>query len=396
MVSDVLINKGEISTQERFKEKYKTRPPEILLISPTKACNLRCKGCYADSKADKEKLTWPIFEKMVKDAHDLWGVRFFVFSGGEPLMYKDQGKNILDLVEKYDDCFFMMYTNGTLIDDKIARRMSELGNIMPAISVEGLREQTDERRGEGVFDKIISVMERLRREKVLFGVSFTATRDNAEVVFSDEVVNFFFEEMGAIFGWVFHYMPIGRAITLEKLPTPEQRLWMWKRCWELIRERHLFIVDFWNGGTASEGCISAGRGGGYLVVDWNGNVSPCVFMPYSPVNVNDIYAQGKNMNDVWAHPFFEKLRTWQFDYGWEKKFAKDPDIKNWIMPCPIRDHYAEFFEMQSEYDLTPIDENARVAIEDPEYRKGMIEYNEAVAELLDPIWEKEYLGHRDS
>ncbi len=395
MVGDVLINKGDISTSERFIEKYKIRPPEMLLISPTKACNLRCKGCYADSKADKEKLTWPVFEKMVQDAHDLWGARFIIFSGGEPLMYKDQGKKVLDLVEKFDDCFFMMYTNGTLIDDKIARRMGELGNIMPAISVEGLREQTDARRGEGVFDQVIAAIERLRREKVLYGVSFTATRENAEVIFSDEVVDFFFEEMGAVFGWVFHYMPIGRAITLEQLPTPEQRLWMWKRCWELISDRHLFILDFWNSASASQGCISAGRGGGYMCVDWNGNVSPCVFMPYSPVNFNDIYAQGKTMNDVWEHPFFDKLRTWQFDYGYEKKFKEDPNYRNWMMPCPIRDHYAEFYEMQKEYDLTPIDENAREAIEDPEYRKGMIAYNKAVADLLDPIWEKEYLGHRD-
>lgn len=132
-----------------------------------------------------------------------------------------------------------------------------------------------------------------------------------------------------------------------------------------------------------------------MCVDWNGNVSPCVFMPYSPVNFNDIYAQGKTMNDVWEHPFFDKLRNWQFDYGYEKKFKEDPNYRNWMMPCPIRDHYAEFYEMQKEYDLTPIDENAREAIEDPEYRKGMIAYNKDVAELLDPIWEKEYLGHRD-
>ncbi len=395
MVSGILINKGEISAKERFKERYGKYPPDTLLISPAKACNLRCKGCYADSKSDMEKLAWPVFEKVVKDVYDLWGSRFIVFSGGEPLVYKDEGKSVLDLVEKYKDCFFMMYTNGTLIDDQIARRLGKLGNLMPAISVEGLKEYTEQRRGESIFEKIVAAMERLRREKVFFGVSFTATKDNAEHIFSDNSVNFFFKEMGAMFAWVFHYMPIGRAVTLDQLPSPEQRLWMWERCWELIRERHMFIVDFWNGGTASQGCISAGRRGGFISVYWDGAVSPCVFMPYSPVNVNDIYAQGKTMNDAWAHPFFDRIRSWQFDYGYEKVFARDPNIGNWMMPCPIRDHYAEFYEIQKAYDLIPVDANAKAAIQDPAYRKGMIAYNHAVAELLDPIWQREYLGHAD-
>ena len=91
-----------------------------------------------------------------------------------------------------------------------------------------------------------------------------------------------------------------------------------------------------------------------MCVDWSGNASPCVFMPYSPVHVNDIYAQGKNMNDVWQHPFFDKLRTWQFDYGYEKKFKEDPHYRNWMMPCPIRDHYEEVW---NQGNLAAIDDH---------------------------------------
>ena len=91
----------------------------------------------------------------------------------------------------------MMYTNGTLIDDYVALRLGEPGNLIPAISVEGMREETDKRRGEGVFDRVVAAMERLRREKVFFGISMTATRDNAEDLLSDEVIDFYFQEMGA-------------------------------------------------------------------------------------------------------------------------------------------------------------------------------------------------------
>jgi MoaA/NifB/PqqE/SkfB family radical SAM enzyme len=391
LIGDSFVNAGIPSAKERFKAEFGVRPPGFFLISPTKACNLRCTGCYADSGGTSEKLEWPILTRMIRECRDLWGVVFYVISGGEPLVYRDEGKSVLDLAEMNPDCFFMMYTNGTLIDDKIARRMGELGNIMPAISVEGLREPTDKRRGAGVFDQIVAAMERLRREKVIFGISMTATRDNADVLLSDETVDFYFTKMGAMFGWLFHYMPMGRAFTLEMLPTPEQRLRLWQRSQELIYDKQVFLADFWNSGPAAHGCISAGYEGGYLTVDWNGKITPCVFMPYSPMNIHDVYAQGKNLNDVWRHPFLAKVRAWQWEYSNEKKYTKGSWHGNWMTPCPIRDHYDQFHKMLEEHHPDPVDENARAAMEDPDYLKGMVAYNKEVTRLLDPIWERRYM-----
>ena len=219
----------------------------------------------------------------------------------------------------------------------------------------------------------------------------TATRDNADTLLSDEVIDFYYEKMGAAFGWLFHYMPMGRAYTLEMLPTPEQRLRMFQRAWQLVHERQLFLADFWNSGTAANGCQSSGHPGGYLTVDWNGKVAPCVFVPYSPVNIHDVYAQGKNLNDVWADPFFAKLRAWQWDYSNELSFSKGSRHGNWTMPCPIRDHYAEFHKILKEHSPEPVDENARAALDDPEYYKGMVAYNRDVAKIFGPIWEKKYI-----
>ncbi len=388
---DTMLKKGHPSIREEFIKTHGVRPPEILLISPTKGCNLSCKGCYADSASLHIKLPWPVLDRLVTEVHDIWGGRFIVFSGGEPLVYRDGGHGILDLAEKHRDCYFMMYTNGTLIDDAMARRMADLGNLIPAISIEGLKESTDARRGDGVFDKICAAMERLRRAKVFYGASITATRSNVDEIFSDRVIDFYFKEMGALFGWVFQYMPIGRAITLDMMPTPEQRLFMWQRSWELINKRRLFIADFWNGGTAAQGCIGAGRSGGYMAVIWNGDVVPCVFMPYSPINAVTAYAEGKNLIDIWSAPFFKQIRDWQYSYGYGKDYGADPMIGNWMMPCPARDHYAESHPWLEKFHVKPIDENAEAAMKDPDYYAGMVEYNKAVASLLNPIWEKEYL-----
>ncbi len=391
LVLDSLVRHGLQGARERFRKQFGVWSPGFLLISPTKTCNLRCVGCYADSGPSSEKLEWPVLLRLVREAREYWGSAFVVLSGGEPLAYRDEEKTVLDLAERNPDCFFMMYTNGTLIDGPLARRLARAGNLMPAVSVEGMREATDRRRGAGVFDRVVAALELLRREKAPFGISMTATRDNAEHLLSDEVVDFYFDRMGALFGWLFHYMPIGRAYMLQMLPTPEQRLWLWRRAWELVYKRHLFLADFWNSGTASLGCVSAGHEGGYMTVDWNGKVSPCVFVPYSPLNIHDVYAQGKTLIDVWLDPFFARLRSWQMDYSNEKRLAPGCRHGNWMMPCPIRDHYEEFLEILREFNPEPVDENAREAMLDPDYRSGMIEYNRAVAGLFDPIWQKRYM-----
>jgi MoaA/NifB/PqqE/SkfB family radical SAM enzyme len=293
-------------------------------------------------------MDWNIFDRIITEAKTLWGSYFFVISGGEPLAYRSEGKGILDAAEKHPDCFFLMYTNGTLISDKVAERMASLGNITPAISVEGWRERTDERRGAGVFDKVLSAMGRLRRAGVPFGISLTATRHNAEEILSDDFINFFFEQQGALYGWIFQYMPIGRSFTLDLMPTPQQRI-----------------------------C------GGYLYIDWNGAVTPCVFVPYSPVNIKDVYAKGGNLNDVWSDPFFADIRGWQEDYRQCEG--------NWLAPCINRDHHNDLLRLIAQREPDPIDENALKALLDPEYICGLENYDQKLQELSGPIWDERYL-----
>ncbi len=389
LVNGIMIDGGTQSAMLQFNKKYGINPPGFLTLSPGKACNLQCTGCYANAGADAEKLDWGTFDRIITEAKTLWGVRFLVISGGEPLAYRSEGKGILEAAEKHPDVFFLMYTNGTLITDSVAKRMAELGNITPAISVEGWRERTDERRGTGIYDKVLEAMARLRKAGVPYGISLTATRYNAEELFSDEFMDYFFEEQGALYAWIFHYMPIGRSFTLDLMPTPDQRLWMYKRLWQLIHEKHYFLADFWNHATLSEGCLAAGRfdGGGYIYIDWNGAVSPCVFVPYASADIRSIYANGGTLNDVWSTPFFAGIRNWQGKY-------RDSE-GNWLAPCIIRDHHAELRHLIAQNEPEPTDENAQKALLDPDYATGLEAYDEAYASLTDPIWQKYYLNSQN-
>ena len=387
---EILFPQGDAAAKEAFRARFHEIPPSTMVLSPGKACNLHCAGCYADAGPAHEKLEWDVLDRIVWEARRLWGMRFFALSGGEPLAYKDKGKTVLDLAEEHRDCFFMMYTNGTLIDSTVARRLGAIGNLTPAISVEGMRDATDARRGRGVFDQVLAAMTRLRAEQVPFGISMTPTRLTCADLLSDEVLDFYFEQMGAMYGFLFQYMPIGRAITLEMMPTAEQRLWMMQRMWEVVGQKHYFLADFWNSGILADGCISAGGRGGYLHIDWNGAVSPCVFVPYSPVNIREVYSKGGDLNDVWDQPFFARIRAWQQAYNPGLRVPMPHANGNLLRPCPYRDHYSEFAQMLAEYHPEPTDENAREAMLDPAYRAGMEQFERELAELADPIWESQY------
>jgi MoaA/NifB/PqqE/SkfB family radical SAM enzyme len=316
---------GDNDNRRDFGKRYGYRPPGFLTISPGKACNLQCTGCYASSSASNpEKLDYAMVDRIIDEKTNMWGSHFTVISGGEPLMWRSEGKDILDIAEKHNDNYFLMYTNGTLISKKVAQRMAEVGNITPAISVEGFEEETDKRRGRGVHRRILRAFQNLREAGVPIGISVTAYRDNAEILLSDEFTDFYFNKQGVMYGWIFQYMPIGRKFTLDMMITPEQRVRMYEKEKVLLEQKKLFIADFWNSGALSNGCISAGRSGGYFYIDWNGDVMPCVFTPYSTHNIKEVYNRGGDLNTILNSPFFKAIRKWQRDYGYEMSHQRPP------------------------------------------------------------------------
>lgn len=362
--------------------------PCYLVLSPTQLCNLRCPGCYASSGTfSNASLPWSVITRIIKEKKEFWHSRFTVISGGEPFLWHSEGKGIIDLAREHDDNFFMVYTNGTLINHEVSRQLSDVGNLTPCISVEGFEEKTDQRRGQGIFKRILKSFEYLRKEGVPFGISVEATKDNWDEVTSKEFLKFYFDDQGAFYGWLFQYMPIGRSYTFEEMVTPEQRLEMFKRNVWAIKEGYNYI-DFWNQGVMTDGCLAAGRNGGYLYIDWNGNVMPCVFIPYYVDNILEVYKRGGTLNDVLYSTFFKEIRKWQSQYA----YGKPPqNQENLILPCPIRDHHKDLYEiLRSHPTIRPADEPAREAKENQRYHENLISYDQHLRKVIDPIWEREY------
>ncbi len=387
LVEEVLLN--DIGRRKKAFREERRGYPGFLTISPTRACNLCCRGCYAASSSKESvQLDYQVFSRIIDEKTRFWNSHFCVISGGEPFLYQDGVKGLLDIAGEHADNYFLVYTNGTLIDREMASELARLGNITPAISVEGLERETDNRRGKGVYQKILSAMRYLREFGIPFGISVTATRHNADLVVSDRFVDFFFDKQGVAYAWIFQYLPIGRQFDVDLMVTPQQRLNMYRREQYLIREKGHFIADFWNSGPVSNGCISAGRDGGYLYIDWKGDVMPCVFFPYTVDNIVAAYEQGRDLNSVLNSTFFRSIRRWQRNYGFLKP---SHEVGNLITPCPYRDHYDSARQITTGCQARPADHAAAEAIGDDIYCQKMTEYGRNVSDLFGDIWNRLYI-----
>ncbi|MBW1810762.1 MAG: radical SAM protein, partial [Deltaproteobacteria bacterium] len=217
-------------------------PPSTLLINPTMRCNLRCQGCYAHSFNQKTDMDRGLIEKILVEAREL-GIQFIAVTGGEPFLYPE----IEDLFGSFPDINFMVYTNAQEIDAERAKRLAELGNVWPAISVEGFEKETDLRRGPGVYRKLSDVMDQLKSNGVMFGISTVPTRHNTELLASDEFLDHYIEK-GALFGWVFTYMPVGKNPDPSLMATPQQRELLRQTSLNWRKTKPIFMADFWNDG----------------------------------------------------------------------------------------------------------------------------------------------------
>ncbi len=250
-LTDALFYKARV--REAYEKEHGYNPPLLLVISPSMRCNLKCVGCYAGMYSKKDDLPVQVFDRVISEAKEM-GIYFNVISGGEPFHYKP----LLDMCRKHHDVTFQVYTNGTLIDRDLAHEIAEAGNIIPCISVEGYREETDARRGEGVYEKVIQAMDNLREAKALFGFSATVTRFNTDILTSDEFVDYYMDQKGCFIGWYFQYMPIGTRPSLELMTTPEQRIQRLERINHMRKEKKALISDFWCDGPLVGGCLAGG------------------------------------------------------------------------------------------------------------------------------------------
>lgn len=371
-VTSILIRDPYTSQLQEEAKQRTGANPKLLVISPSMRCNLRCVGCYAGMYNQREELPEALVQRVIDEAKAL-GVRFFVISGGEPFVYKP----LLRLLANNPDCAFQIYTNGTMIDQAMARKLVQLGNACPCISIEGWKEDTDWRRGAGMWDKVSAAMDNLREAGGIFGFSATATSKNYKIITSDD----FIDEMikrGCAYGWYFMYIPTGLNPDMSLFLTPEQR----SEFRELVRQvrsrKPILAGDFWNDGCLTDGCLAGGRH--YLHVTASGEVEPCVFAHFAVDNIKE-----KSLVDIINSDFFKSIRN------------RAPYHENLLTPCAIIDHPEVLRDSVFKHGAHPTHEGAdsivtTLAAELDAYSRHQLEVSTPVFETQYKPWADHFHG----
>src|SRR5438034_10110709 len=188
--------KGMLSV-ERHKRRLKHGEvfPPFLYVSVINSCNLRCQGCWVDVAAKQETIKPDAMHRLIREAKEMGNV-FFGIVGGEPFMHPQ----LLDILADHPDCYFQIFTNGHFITDERAKRMRELGNITPLISIEGSEIVSDQRRGrDGVLSKSMQGIQNCLNNKVFTGVCTSVCQTNLDLVnekWIDKLI-----DMGVMYTW---------------------------------------------------------------------------------------------------------------------------------------------------------------------------------------------------
>ncbi len=290
------------ASQKRAKaEKEGEHIPAFLIASITSSCNLHCAGCYSRANqactdtAPVCQLTTKEWHRIFSEANEL-GISFILLAGGEPMMRRD----VIEAAGRISNIVFPVFTNGTLLDDSYMELLKRSRNLLPVVSIEGREENTDQRRGEGVYEQAIRSMALMRENGIFYGASVTATTENLDEIYSDEFIDKL-RLLGCRVLFFIEYVPVTEESS-HLAPGDEERAFMEERLYR-VREKYpdMVFVSFPGDEKASGGCVAAGRG--FFHINSHGGAEPCPFSPYSDVNVKDT-----SLKEALHSSLFTKLR----------------------------------------------------------------------------------------
>ena len=278
---------------EKRQERGEKFFPAFNMISLTETCNLACSGCWV-TRGGRKSLTLEQVDGIIGESKR-HGSRFFGILGGEPLMYR----GLMDIFAKHSDCYFQLYTNGTLLTDEIALQLRRVGNVTPLISIEGLEEESDRRRQrDDVYSRTLRGVRACRRAGLIFGCAASICQTNYDELVSREHIERVARE-GAAYLWYYIYRPVGADAHPEVALTREQ-----------IRGLRQFLVDermdapvalidvYWD---------DKGRAMCPGATGMSHHISPSGAVEFCPViqmATDFLNEDGSNLSDIYEHSAF--------------------------------------------------------------------------------------------
>ncbi|MGB4661216.1 MAG: radical SAM protein [Mobilitalea sp.] len=276
--------------------------PPFLIASITTQCNLKCAGCYARSTHDchddqsEHQLSAAEWSRIFEEAKQL-GVSFILLAGGEPLMRLD----VVQAAAQVPDILFPIFTNGTMLNKDYFALLSDHRNLLPILSIEGNEATTDQRRGQGIYHQLITKMDQLLKEKIVYGASITITKANILEVTSRDFLDKLYKRGCKVIFYV-EYVPLD-STTAALAPDESDRNFLNLQLLDLRKSyEDMLFISFPGDEKDSGGCLAAGRG--FFHINSSGSAEPCPFSPYSDTNIKN-----GSLREALKSPLFQKLQA---------------------------------------------------------------------------------------
>ncbi|MCQ2529835.1 MAG: radical SAM protein [Lachnospiraceae bacterium] len=123
--------------------------PLQTVLFVTDYCNLKCKHCFEMGHACTLQKTYDNIKEELEYSYKL-GSRIVDFEGGEPTLWRENGKDINDLIQLAKDIGFFSCT----VTTNAQMDISWVNADLIWISLDGYKEYHDAIRGEGAFEKL--------------------------------------------------------------------------------------------------------------------------------------------------------------------------------------------------------------------------------------------------
>ena len=267
--------------------------PPFLYISIINTCNLRCQGCWVDVAAKQTKIDFAAMNQTLTEAKAM-GNSFFGILGGEPFMHKE----LLDILAAHPDAYFQVFTNGHFITDEVAKKLRQLGNVTPLISVEGSQIVSDTRRGrDGVLSKTMEGLQNCLNNKVMRGVCTSVCKSNIDDSLNDAWVDRLVE-MGVMYCWFHVFRVVGPESSPElALDTAELA-----RVREFVVstrvKKPIIVIDAYHDGKGRALCPAVT--GFTHHIGPGGHIEPCPIIQLAKESIHD----GRPLKDVFQQSEF--------------------------------------------------------------------------------------------
>ncbi len=285
-------------------------PHPVLEVTPR--CNLNCIHCEVRGGELKNDPPIESVYRMIDSIATVPEFRMLVLSGGEPLIRPD----IYDIIKYARDLGFevVIATNGTLITEEVARKLSKLEIAGVAISLDFMEpELHDKFRGiKGAWERAINGIKNSINAGLYLQINITLSKLNYNEL--PQLLKFA-DDLGSHVILLYQFQPFGRGSVRNDIAlTPDEFLEVIKKVAEMQRDLKTLVVPIGlpeyfayltdrvhNFKNLFRGCNA---GLGMFYVKWNGDVWPCVFLQIKVGNVLE-----KPAIEIWRNnDFLNKLR----------------------------------------------------------------------------------------